>query len=195
VFAASLSGAGGGRYLRTGDLGFTLNGEVFITGRIKDLIIIRGQNYYPQDIELTAERAHPGLATHANAAFTLEEQQQAYLVIVQELARGAVTRWQLVEIAADICEAVANEHSLQAHCIVFIEPGSISKTTSGKIQRRACRQRYLDGTLPVIGQFRSGATAIRAAVATHQAEFVAVTDVGAGTRLRRRPAGEGPESQ
>lgn len=149
TFRAYLSDTGAGPFLRTGDLGFLHNGELFITGRAKDLIIIRGRNLYPQDIELTAERRHPALRLGSGAAFTVEVDKEERLVVVQELEFRAKPN--VEEVTAAIRQAIAEEYEVQTHAVVLIKPGSIPKTSSGKIQRRACRANFLDGKLDVLG--------------------------------------------
>jgi acyl-CoA synthetase (AMP-forming)/AMP-acid ligase II len=139
-----------GPYLRTGDLGFILNGELFITGRLKDLIILRGQNHYPQDIELTVEQSHPSLRPSAGAVFTVEEQAQEKLVIVQEVERQALRQLSPAEVVGDIRQAVAETHGLQVYATVLIKPGTIPRTTSGKIQRRTCRNQFEAKTLAMV---------------------------------------------
>ncbi|MBD2355237.1 amino acid adenylation domain-containing protein [Tolypothrix sp. FACHB-123] len=148
TFRAYLSDTGEGPFLRTGDLGFLQDGELFITGRAKDLIIIRGRNLYPQDIELTSERSHPSLRAGASAAFTVEVENEEKLVIVQELEFRAKPN--LAEVVNAIRQAVTEEHEVQVYTVVLIKPGSIPKTSSGKIQRRATRVQFLAGELAVI---------------------------------------------
>jgi amino acid adenylation domain-containing protein len=148
TFHAFLKDTGEGPFLRTGDLGFLDNGEVFITGRAKDLIIIRGRNLYPQDIELTAERSHSSLRTGSNAAFCVEVNHEEQLVVVQELEFRAKPN--LEEVTAAIRQAVAEEHEVQVYGVVLIKPGTIPKTSSGKIQRRATKAEFLAGELEVI---------------------------------------------
>ncbi|MEH2088584.1 amino acid adenylation domain-containing protein [Nostoc sp.] len=148
TFHAYLSDTGVGPFLRTGDLGFLQNSELFITGRAKDLIIIRGRNLYPQDIELTAERSHPSLNSGASAAFTVEVNNEERLVIVQELKFRAKPN--LEEVISAIRQAVTEEHEVQVYAVVLIKPGSIPKTSSGKIQRRATRAQFQNGELNII---------------------------------------------
>ncbi|MDZ8264154.1 non-ribosomal peptide synthetase [Nostoc sp. ChiQUE01b] len=144
----SEAGRSPGPFLRTGDLGFLDNGELFITGRAKDLIIIRGRNLYPQDIELTAEHSHPSLRSGANAAFTLEVNNEERLVVVQELEFRAKPN--LAEVVSAIRQAVTDEHEVQVYGVLLIKPGSIPKTSSGKIQRRATRAQFQNGELNVV---------------------------------------------
>ncbi|QMS92029.1 amino acid adenylation domain-containing protein [Nostoc edaphicum CCNP1411] len=148
TFHAYLKDTKEGPFLRTGDLGFLENGELFITGRAKDLIIIRGRNLYPQDIELTAQGSHPSLRAGANAAFTLEVNNEERLVVVQELEFRA--KPDLAEVARAIRQAITEEHEVQVYAVVLIKPGSIPKTSSGKIQRRATRAQFQNGELNVV---------------------------------------------
>lgn len=150
TFRGQISGEPGTYYLRTGDLGFLYEGELFITGRLKDLIIIRGRNHYPQDIELTVERSHPGLRENATAAFVIEDREYGAgrLIIVQELERR-YREEDLANLAQKIRQAVAEEHEIQVQTVVLIKTGTIPKTSSGKIQRGACKELFLAGKLEV----------------------------------------------
>ncbi len=139
-----------GPFLRTGDLGFLQDGELFITGRIKDVIIIRGQNHYPQDIELTVEKSHPALRVGCGAAFAVDVKGQERLVIVQEIERSYLRKLNANEVVGNIQKAVAAQHALQIYATVLVKTGSIPKTSSGKIQRHACRAGFLAGTLNVV---------------------------------------------
>ncbi|MBL9125210.1 MAG: aminotransferase class I/II-fold pyridoxal phosphate-dependent enzyme, partial [Planctomycetaceae bacterium] len=143
-----------GHFLRTGDLGFFDQGELFVTGRIKDLIIVHGVNHYPQDVEMTMERSHSALRPHTAAAFAVETPGGAKLVVVQEVER--TRRHECPEIIEAIRQAIARHHDLVADAIVLIKPGSVPKTSSGKIQRFACRQEFLKGTLAVLDQWQLG---------------------------------------
>jgi len=148
IFRAYLADTGEGPFLRTGDLGFLQDGELFITGRAKDLIIIRGRNLYPQDIELTTERSHPALRSGGGAAFVVDGHQEEKLVVVQELEFRQKPDFE--EVTAAIREAIAQEHEVQAYAVVLIKPGTIPKTSSGKIQRQATRSAFLTERLEVI---------------------------------------------
>ncbi len=150
TFGAYLQDSQEGPFLRTGDLGFLQDGELFITGRIKDLIIIRGRNHYPQDIELTVSQAHHALQPDAVAAFSIEVAGDEKLVIVQEVERSQRRKLNVDEVVTAICREVALKHELQVYAITLISPGSIPKTSSGKIQRQACRKTYLDNGLNVL---------------------------------------------
>lgn len=145
TFGAYLRDTGEGPFLRTGDLGFLHAGELYIAGRIKDVIIIRGRNHYPQDIELTVEQSHPALRVGHGAAFSLEIEEEERLIVVQEVERGQLRQLALREVVGNIREAIADVHELQVSDVVLVEAGSIAKTSSGKIQRSACRIKYLKG--------------------------------------------------
>ena len=115
---------------------------------MKDLIIIRGRNLYPQDIELTAETSHQALRLGSNAAFVVEENKEEKLVIIQELEFRAKPN--LEEVLIAIRQAVTEFHEIEVYSVVLIKPGRIPKTSSGKIQRRATRQMFLKGTLDIV---------------------------------------------
>jgi amino acid adenylation domain-containing protein len=145
-------------YLRTGDLGFFADGQLFITGRWKDLIIIRGRNHYPQDIERTVERCHPSLRAGGVAAFSVEVAGEERLVVVQEVARS-YRQQDLKAVAETIRQAVAEEHELQVYAVSLIRVGSILKTSSGKIQRHAIREAFNKAALQVVFQWQAGEAA------------------------------------
>ena len=145
TFGARTTG-GDGPFLRTGDLGFMSGGQLYVAGRIKDIVIIRGQNYHPQDIELTMERSGALARPGGGAAFSIERDGEERLVVVQELERGVKPADRASQIEL-IRAAIAREHELNAFDVVLLRSGAIPKTSSGKIQRRACRAAYLDGTL------------------------------------------------
>ncbi len=151
-FRARLADTGEGPFLRTGDLGFFQDGQLFIAGRLKDLIIIRGRNLYPQDIERTAELSHPTLRPGCGAAFSIEEAGDERLVIVQEVDQRQQADAGLV--IESIRQRVAQEHEVQASAIVLVKPGTVPKTTSGKIQRRASREAFLEGKLKIAAEWR-----------------------------------------
>lgn len=139
-----------GPFLRTGDLGFLQHEELFITGRIKDVMIIRGQNHYPQDIELTVEKSHPALRPSSGAAFTVESKGEERLIIVQEIERSYLRKLNVNEVVIATRRSVAAEHGLQVYAMVLVKTGSIPKTSSGKIQRHACKSGFLNGSLNVV---------------------------------------------
>jgi|688.fasta_scaffold73197_5 acyl-CoA synthetase (AMP-forming)/AMP-acid ligase II len=151
TFYAYLADTNEGPFLRTGDLGFLQNGELFVTGRLKDLIIISGRNHYPQDIEQTVEQCHSSLRLGHGAAFSLNIFGQEKLVIAQEVERqNYVRKLNADEVIKAILRAVSEEHDIQVYAVLLLKPGSIPKTSSGKIQRSACRAGFLDGSLDVV---------------------------------------------
>lgn len=152
-FGAYLTNTKEGPFLRTGDLGFTEDGELFVTGRIKDIIIIRGQNYYPQDIELTVEKSHPALKSNSGAAFAIDFKGSERLVIVQEVERTYLRQLNVRQVVESITQAVAAEHNLQVYATVLVKTSSIPKTSSGKIKRYACKAEFIAGSLNVVGDW------------------------------------------
>lgn len=151
TFDAYLADGKEGPFLRTGDLGFFQWGELYITGRIRDMIVIDGGYYYPQDIESTVETSHPALRIGANAAFSVATEEGEQLVIVQEVKRTYLRHLNVNEVVTAINEVATEKHQLSIHSIVLLKTASISKTPSGKIQRYACKQGFLDGTLNTVG--------------------------------------------
>jgi acyl-CoA synthetase (AMP-forming)/AMP-acid ligase II len=162
TFDARLYGFTDQAFLRTGDLGFVLDGELFITGRLKDMIVINGSNHYPEDLERTAQQSHPRLTSRRCVAMTVDPQVEEQLVIAVELDReievargrsepGSRAPTQVhplqAELVASIRRAIAEYHGLRVHSVLFLDTGRIPKTTSGKIQRAACRQQLIEGML------------------------------------------------
>jgi len=152
TFNGTLAGGSGG-YLRTGDLGFRSEQQIYVTGRIKDLIIIRGQNHYPQDIENTASQSHVALTGVAGAAFSVNQHGEEQLVLVHELSREHRSVSSTAVLRA-LRLAIAHEHELNPLEIVLVRPASIPRTTSGKVQRFLCRESYLAGELQRIDSWR-----------------------------------------
>lgn len=134
-------------YLRTGDLGFMHRGELFVAGRLKDVIIRKGRNYYPQDIEFAVESAEPRLGPNSSVAFSVDDGTAEQLVLVVEAAGRAFGEDGPEALRERIRAAVYDSHRLHADDVVLVRRGSLPKTSSGKVQRRSCRRQYLEGTL------------------------------------------------
>lgn len=134
------------KFLRTGDLGFLFQGQLYITGRIKDLVIIRGRNHYPQHIEQTVTDTHYSLRKGCGAAFSILKEGQERLVIVQEIKKSAVDV-DIEDLTIKIREAISQEHGIPIYDLVFIQHGTLLKTSSGKIQRSRCKRDYESGKL------------------------------------------------
>ncbi|PSB05780.1 AMP-binding protein [Pleurocapsa sp. CCALA 161] len=160
TFGAYLKDTGAGPYLRTGDLGFIDQGELFFTGRLKDMIVIKGRNHYPQDIEKTVEEASAWIRPSCVASFSVDLEGEEKLIILAEVERKywsnnrtktksngksssseIMTVKQLTQL---IRREIAKNHDIQVHATLLLKPGSLPKTSSGKIQRHACRADFLD---------------------------------------------------
>ena len=146
-------------YLRTGDLGFVLDGELFVTGRIKDLLIIRGSSHYPQDVEWTVEQSPPAMKSGLIAAFSVLVKDQEELVVVAEVPRSRADK--LDQVVAHVRRSVADAHGLEPHAIVLARVGSVPRTSSGKVRRTLCREQFVTGELRGV---------IHTSHATHQVE-------------------------
>ena len=153
AFQASTVGSQFTRYLRTGDLGFIRDGEIFVTGRSKDLIIMSGQNHYPQDIEFSVQSCSDALAKDRGVAFAMTRHGADHLVVVQELLRTKLATIQPTTILGRVREAISFYHGLSVSEIILVRPAGVPITSSGKVQRRLCRDRYLEKTLPIVAQW------------------------------------------
>jgi acyl-CoA synthetase (AMP-forming)/AMP-acid ligase II/acyl carrier protein len=185
TFENTLSSRPGKRFLRTGDLGFLFNGQLFVTGRVKDMIIIRGENYYPQDIELVVNQAHEALEQNACAAFAHEAGGQERLIIVQEVKR---TEWRKAdpdEVIQAIRQQLSEEFEIAPHQILLIRPMSLPKTSSGKIQRYAARQQWENDALRIMHEWKA---ALAEAPQTALDEEGAISVASIQQRLREQIA-------
>jgi acyl-CoA synthetase (AMP-forming)/AMP-acid ligase II len=175
TFQAYLADSGDGPFLRTGDLGFVKEGELFITGRLKDLIILNGRNLYPQDIERTVEESHPSIRPGCCVAFSVNAQGEERLIVVAEIERTycpigkrsglpttmALTNGETGTSAKDtmgmqpvvkaVRRAVSDAHEARVAEVLLVRPASLAKTPSGKLQRHACRAAFLGRTLKEVG--------------------------------------------
>jgi acyl-CoA synthetase (AMP-forming)/AMP-acid ligase II/acyl carrier protein len=151
VFGAQLKAEGNRTFLRTGDLGFAINGELFVTGRLKDLIIIRGRNLYPQDIEYVVEQSHPTVRLGGCAAFSLQGEEEEKLAVAAEVTTPKDNDTGSLQLVVDaIRRAVAQEHGIQTHTVMLLKPKSIPKTSSGKIRRDTCRKNFIGRNLEIV---------------------------------------------
>jgi len=151
TFKASLNGSDEGSYLRTGDLGVIYRGELFLTDRLKDLIIVRGRNYSPHDLEWTAAQVNPQLRPGCGAAFSIPSESTERVVIVCEIEKK-LAEHDVSEVMSRIRRAMADEYELEVHKVILVKAGSIPRTSSGKIQRQTCRAEYESGRLAVVGE-------------------------------------------
>jgi acyl-CoA synthetase (AMP-forming)/AMP-acid ligase II/acyl carrier protein len=158
TFAAQLPGDGR-RFLRTGDLGVTVDGELYIVGRAKDVIIQYGVNHYPQDVEYTAERAHPAIQPGGVAAFAVDDTNPAVLVC-ELTSYGRPLRPD--PVLGAVRSAVATEHGLELSAVAVVRRGQIPKTTSGKVSRRASAQRWLAGEFHTVAVWSRSTVEARA---------------------------------
>lgn len=167
-FRAYRADTGEGPFLRTGDLGFIQtcddHEELFITGRIKDVMIIRGRNYYPQDIERTIEESSPALRSGSVAAFSVEIKGAERLVVIAEVKRTLVRKLDVQAVVGRLRQAVTANHDLQLYAALLVRPGQVPKTSSGKIQRYRCRELFLTGEFAVVKDWSENPR--------HKSEFV-----------------------
>lgn len=145
-----------GGWLRTGDLGAVVQGQLYITGRVKDLLIIRGRNIYPQDVEDCVQDAVPELKRGAGAAVSVLIDKEEKLVVVQEIGRSQRRSLQLDETLRAMVQAIGEDFGLTPHQVVLVEPATIEKTSSGKIARALCRKAWLQGQLRIVASWTEG---------------------------------------
>jgi acyl-CoA synthetase (AMP-forming)/AMP-acid ligase II len=138
-------------YLRTGDAGFVdSRGELYIIGRFKDVIIVRGRNHYPDDIERTVEAASSLLRPGRGVAFGVDRAGEERVVVVYEVSKGEGPPIDSTRLTGDVTEAVAARHGVRVDAVVLVRPGSVPKTSSGKLRRSACRSLYLENKLELV---------------------------------------------
>jgi acyl-CoA synthetase (AMP-forming)/AMP-acid ligase II len=148
TFGAQLSEShDSGEYLRTGDLGYIQDGALVVTGRMKDLIIIRGSNYYPHDIEDAVCQSYASFSGDSAAAFSIEVDLHEHLVVVVEAARSARRNINLEDARKAAVEAITRQFAIPVRDVVIVSPGEVPKTTSGKVSRARCREIYISGRL------------------------------------------------
>lgn len=166
TFRARITDAGDGPFLRSGDLGYILGDRLFVTGRIKDVLIVRGVKHYPQDLEATAERAHPAVRPGCCAAFAVDRNDEERIAIIAEVDPRADSLHGPAEgsdVLAALRVAVASTHHVSPSVVALVTAGTVPKTTSGKLQRYLCREALLTGSLDVVACWTDTAVAERAA--------------------------------
>ena len=154
TFKAKILPTNDAPFLRTGDLGFMHNGQLYITGRLKDLIIFNGKNHYPNDIEITVQKSHEALENDATAAFAFTLQETESICIVQEIQRTYLRKINYEEASLASRRAVMLEHNLQVSAIIFIKPRSLLKTSSGKVRRKDTKALFLSDSLDPLHVWR-----------------------------------------
>jgi acyl-CoA synthetase (AMP-forming)/AMP-acid ligase II len=160
IFNARLAETNDGPFMRTGDYGFVHDGILYLTGRLKETMIFWGRNVYPQDIEQTVSACHEALRLNGGAAFAVEEQGQEQLVVMQEVIRPG--KLDLQALASQVRQAVMAEHRVPLYSFVLIRPGSLPKTSSGKIQRGEARRKFLARELDIVAEWTFDAASVAA---------------------------------
>jgi acyl-CoA synthetase (AMP-forming)/AMP-acid ligase II len=159
VFEECMLGGARRRWLKTGDLGFMVDGELVVSGRVKDLIIVRGRKLHPQDLEQTAEACHRSILPNGAAAFALEEEGTEGVALCVEIAQSLMHAFEescgsaASALAGTIREAVSRRHELRLTTVAFVRPLALARTSSGKLMRYRCREDFLRGRLALLGRF------------------------------------------
>lgn len=148
TFQAQIAGGGSG-FLRSGDLGLMHNGEIYICGRLKEMLVVHGRNLYPQDIEFELRTQHPELASRFGAVFAVDTEVGEVMVVSHEI-RGLFSSEALAELALAIRACVLREFGVRPAAVLLLKSGSVRRTTSGKIQRTAMRELFLSNTLSAL---------------------------------------------
>ncbi|MGV0779724.1 fatty acyl-AMP ligase [Mycolicibacterium sp. XJ775] len=192
TFSATLPDGSGGPFLRTGDLGFLRSGELYITGRCKDLVVIRGGNYYPNDIERTVQDCHPALVSGRGAVFTITPGLGAVeqMVIVQEVARRREGSADLAAVADAIRTAVTTRYGVEPNSVLLVEHLSIPTTSSGKIQRGRCRQQLLDDGIAPVAHWRRPSALDDLAKARELEAAIQIAELIKAEAARQQAAGQ-----
>ncbi|WP_414538947.1 amino acid adenylation domain-containing protein [Stenotrophomonas forensis] len=164
TFCARIAGESDRDYLRTGDLGFMLDQDLFVAGRMKEVVILRGSNHYPQDLEAAVQSAVPALKPSGGAAFAMEIDGEERLVMVQEVERTRMRGLDAEAVFAGMRQALLQEFGVAAHGLVLIRPASLPKTSSGKIQRGRARDLFASGELDVLARWTAAPSSEAVAV-------------------------------
>ncbi|HJV64062.1 MAG TPA: AMP-binding protein [Albitalea sp.] len=166
TFGARLAGDDGAPFMRTGDLGAIVDGELYVTGRVKDMLIVRGRNLYPQDVEDCVQDSVPELRRGCGAAISVAVDGEEKLVVVQEVGRTQRRQMDVAATLRRMVVAIGDDFGITPHQVVLVEPATIEKTSSGKIARALCRRAYLQGQLRSIATWTEGQHGEAAAAAT-----------------------------
>jgi len=160
TFEAVIASDRNRRYLRTGDLGAVVDGQLYVLGRIREMVIVRGRNHYATDLERTASLSHPALGADRTVAFAVEEEGAERLVLVHELGRQALRSLDAPRLAAVVRQAIRRDHEIDVDAIVFVKPAALPRTSSGKLQRAKARDLYLAGVLAPVADWRASHRAL-----------------------------------
>lgn len=149
VFKACINGDKDNFFLKTGDLGFIKEGELYVTGRLKDLIIVRGQNYYPHDIEQVVEKSHQLIRPGCTAAFSIDDDKEEKLIVLAEIysKKSNLSNSDLALIKRKIQASIINTFQIKAKEIILLKENTMPKTSSGKHQHFSCKENFIKGTL------------------------------------------------
>jgi acyl carrier protein len=153
TYRAFISGTKDGPWMRSGDLGFIHKGQLYVSGRLKELIILRGSNFFPNDLEYSIEHCHEAVRNNASAAFSSEIKNEEKLILLAEIERTHMRELNENEVFEAIRKTLFEEHGVQAHAIVLMRTGSTLKTSSGKTQRFAMKRAWLNSELNVLASW------------------------------------------
>ncbi len=171
VFRARIQNdASGKTFMRTGDLGFLWDNELFVTGRIKEMIIVAGRNHYPQDIEFSLQSANPLFRKGCGAAFAVLDHGKEQLVVMQEVSGNGLQPQDLQQLALQGARAIATRHGISPRALLFIQPGTLPKTSSGKIQRTEAKKIYESGQCTTLYSWENSAQAVMPRESREQAQ-------------------------
>ncbi|MGC9524447.1 MAG: fatty acyl-AMP ligase [Limnospira sp.] len=171
TFQAALADTGQFPFLRTRDLGFIHRGELFVTGRLQEVLVFWGINHYPQNLEETIQDCHPALKVNGGAAFSVELDGENRLVIAHEVDRDYRHNLDVDAVVQAVRWRVFEQHMVDVYGLVFVKPGALPRTSSGKIRRLACREMFLRGDLDSIAEWRSPQTEAKDLTALLQKYF------------------------
>jgi amino acid adenylation domain-containing protein len=162
TFGGKLDGAPRGElenttYMRTGDLGFLLDGELFVSGRLKEQIIVAGRNFFPHDIETAIQSSHEAFKVDGGVAFSIDHPEGERLVVVHEVLRPK--RFDLAELLEGLRRVVFEETGLMPHAVCLVAAASLPKTSSGKLRRLECKRQFMENDLQLLGQWEATETA------------------------------------